>query len=181
MLALQQIASQLPAWIQWVQAIAISAGSVGTASAIIFAVYKFFRQGQNDPRLQPSVNSELTATRNSIAYILATVTVVNVGQVDVELELEPSGVAVFTKKDGHDWEDLELPYDVFIGQRRVQPNAELEHQVWIELPYQDEVAIGLELTVAGYTITKKEIQTWQTTDVIPLIESEESGNFSSNG
>jgi len=74
MLALQQFGSQLPAWIQWIQAIAISLGSLGTAGAIIFAVYKFYRRGENDPRLQPSVTSSVTK-REGVAYMVATLSV----------------------------------------------------------------------------------------------------------
>lgn len=184
MLALVQgIVQQLPDWLRWFQALAISVGSLGTAGAIIFAVYKFYRQGGHDPRLQPTVTGSVTV-KEGTAYIVATASVANNGQVDVELDLDPSasGLVLLTRQKGDDgWREPKLKYSVFPGQERVQPNATLEDQIWIELPYQGEVAVVLELTVTGHTVTKPEGYTWKTVEIVSLLNGEDGGNFAEDG
>jgi hypothetical protein len=181
MLALvQEIVQQLPAWLRWFQALAISIGSLGTAGAIIFAVYKFYRRGEHDPRLQPTATGTVTI-RKGVAYVIATVTAANTGQVDVVLDLEPSGLSILTRKQGQGWQEIGLVYGVFPGQEKVQPGAELEDQIWIELPYRGEVAVVLELTIAGHAAGREEIQTWLTVEIVSLINGGNGGNFSEDG
>lgn len=65
----------------------------------IFAWYKLIRQGKHDPRLQPSVASEVTI-KGGVAHIVANVGVLNVGQVDVILNLEESGLLIEGREAG---------------------------------------------------------------------------------
>jgi hypothetical protein len=146
----------------------------------IFAWWKFIRQGRHDPRLQPTVTGTATI-RKGTAYVVATVTAANTGQVDVVLDLEPSGLSILTRKQGQGWHDTGLVYGVFPGQEKAQPGAELEDQIWIELPYQGEVAVALELTIAGHAAGREEIQTWLTVEIVSLINGGNGGNFSEDG
>ncbi len=130
----------------------------------IFAWYKFIRQGEHDPILQPAVTSEVTI-RDDVAYIVATVSAFNAGQVDVVLNLEASGLLMLGREANSGWKDLETRYGVFPGQTRVQPGLTLEDQVWIEFEYQDDVAACLELT-----ISEKDGRTWRTVEVVSLLD-----------
>jgi len=53
--------------------------------------------------------------------------------------------------------------------------------VWIELPYSDEVAAVLELTITGRTVTKPEGYTWKTVEVVSLLGGLEGGNSDEGG
>jgi hypothetical protein len=171
----------MPVWLQELEAWARIFQALITPILIaiggIFAWYKFFRQGEHDPRLQPTVTGSVTVKEN-VAYIVATVSVINTGQVDVELDLEFSGLVLLTRRQGHGWREPELKYSVFPGQERAQPGATLEDQIWIELPHEDEVAIVLELTVTGHTVTKPEGYTWKTIEIVSLLDG---GNLSADG
>jgi hypothetical protein len=101
---------------------------------------------------------------------VATISVINTGQVDVELDLGSSGLVLLTRRRGQGWREPELKYSVFPGQEKAQPSATLEDQIWIELPHRDEVAVVLELTVTGSTITKPEGETWKTVEIVPLLD-----------
>lgn len=118
----------MPVWLQELEAWAGIFQSLITPILIaiggVFAWYKFFRRGEHDPRLQPTVTGSVTI-REGVAYIVATVSVVNTGRVDVELDLESSGLVLLTRKQGHGWKEPELKYSVFPGQERAQPNATL--------------------------------------------------------
>lgn len=172
MLALvQEVVQQLPAWLRWLQALAISVGSLGTAGAIIFAVYKFYRQGEHDPRLQPTVTGT-AAVHEGIIYVFATVTAENTGQVDVTLNLEASTLNVLTTKAGDEGWTPSYPADVFLNHSVIQPGETIEDQLWFEVPYDGEIGIKLNLDLA-----RIEDRVYPTTEIISLL-SEEGGNNS---
>jgi len=137
-----------------------------------FAWYKFFRQGEHDPRLQPSVSSEVTV-KGSTAYIVATVSVQNTGLVDVNLDLESCGLLVLTRQGRSGWRDPDTVYDVFLRQSRVQTNAALEDRIWIERTLTDEVAVCLELAVQS-----EGGPAWRTSEIISLVDG---GHLSQDG
>lgn len=163
----------MPVWLQeleaWARIFQAFATPILIAIGGIFAWYKFFRRGEHDPRLQPTVTSSVTLA-GDVAYIVATISVINTGQVDVELDLGSSGLVLLTRRRGQGWREPELKYSVFPGQEKAQPSATLEDQIWIELPHRDEVAVVLELTVTGSTITKPEGDTWKTVEIVPLLD-----------
>lgn len=130
----------------------------------IFAWYKFIRQGKHDPRLQPSVTSEITI-KDGVAYIIAKVSVLNTGQVDVTLNLEESGLVIEGREAGTGWKEPDIKYGVFPGQEKAQPGETLEDQIWIEYDCRDDVAACLELTIA-----EKDGLTWHTVEVISLLD-----------
>lgn len=115
--------------------------------------------------MQPSVTSEVTV-RGDAAYVIATVSVQNAGQVDVNLDLEKSGLLILTRRAGHGWRDPDTVYDVFLTQGRVQVNSALEDKIWIERSLTDEVAICLELAIAG-----EGGPDWRTSEIISLADS----------
>ena len=138
-----------------------------------FAWYKFFRQGEHDPRLQATVTTEEVAVRDKVAYIIAKVSVQNTGQVDVNLNREASGLLLLTRRAGHGWRDADTIYEVFPGQNTVQVNATLEEKIWIERSLTDEVALCLELAIAG-----EEGRDWRTSHIISLLDG---GHLSQDG
>ncbi len=146
------------------KALATVATPVLIAVGGVFAWYKFFRQGEHDPRLQPSVSSEVNI-KNGTAYIIATVGVQNAGQVDVTLNRELSGLLVLARKAGSGWRDTDTIYEVFPGQYKVQPNATLEEKIWIECVLTDEVAICLELAIAAEGGLD-----WRTSEIVSLLD-----------
>ncbi len=111
--------------------------------------------------------------RDGVAYIIATVSVQNTGQVDVSLNLEKSGLFLLTRRAGHGWRDPDTIYDVFLGQNKVQANAALEDKIWIERSLTDEVAVCLELAIAG-----EGGPDWRTSEIISLIDG---GHLSQDG
>ena len=137
-----------------------------------FAWYRFFRQGEHVPRLQPSVSGEITVKGNR-AYIIATVSVENSGLVDVAIDRRATGLLVLTRKAASGWRSPDIAYNVFPGQTVVQPNASLEDKVWIERDLTDEVALCLELAVEG-----REGLAWRTSEIISLVDG---GHLSPDG
>jgi hypothetical protein len=73
---------------------------------------------------------------------------------------------VVGRKAGHGWSDADpaYTYDVFIGQNTVQVNATVRDRVWIERDLTDEVALSLQLAIAG------EGQDWRTSHIISLLD-----------
>ena len=88
----------------------------------------------------------------------------NTGQVDVTLNREASGLLLLARRAGHGWRDADTVYEVFPGQNMVQVNATLEEKIWIERSLTDEVALCLELAIAG------EGRDWRTSHIISLLD-----------
>lgn len=175
LMLLQEAANQGPDWLLIARTAAQAAQGIVTALGIliggIFAYYKFFRQGEHDSRLQPSVASEVIL-EGGVAYIIATVNVLNAGQVDVTLNLQESGLLIEGREAGGAWREPQRIYGVFPGQQKgdsgetlVQPSETLEDQIWIEYEYGRDVAICLELTIA-----EKAGLTWRTVEVVSLLD-----------
>lgn len=142
-----------------------------------FAWYKFIRQGQHDPRLQPTVTgeAELRGESDEIACVFATVTVENPGQVEVELVSEGSALDVYTTTlESDDWSRYYDPIKVFVGQKRVRPGETLEDQKLIQIRRSEEIAVRLNLTVTAVdsTVTEYKTSTWDTIEIVPLPPSE---------
>jgi hypothetical protein len=167
---LQEASNEIPVWLQKLEAWATIFQGFLTplliAAGGFFAWYKFIRQGEHDPRLQATVETEELTVRGGVAYMIAKVGVENTGQVDVSLNLGPSALYVVGRKAGHGWSDADpaYTYDVFIGQNTVQVNATVRDRVWIERDLTDEVALSLQLAIAG------EGQDWRTSHIISLLD-----------
>ncbi len=137
-----------------------------------FAWYKFIRQGEHDPGLQPAVSSEVTV-KDGVAYVVATVSVQNTGQVDVNLDLQACGLLLLTRRAGSGWRNPDTVYEFFLGQNRVQTNATVEDRIWIERSLTDEVAVCLELAVQS-----EGGLAWRTSEIISLVNG---GHLSQDG
>lgn len=138
-----------------------------------FAWWKFFRQGEHDPRLQPNVTAKATI-HDEVAYIMATVTAHNTGQVNVELNLDSCVLLIFTTSPAAtDWRER-YPAQVFGKHKRVQRGETLEDQAWIEIPYEGELGVRLDLTVAGTILTAKGTKevAWDTVEIVSLLPSD---------
>lgn len=171
---LQEAAEQIPAWLQATRAWAVIFQGFATPLLIaiggIFAWWKFFRQGEHDPRLQPTVTAK-AAIHNGVVYIIATVTVQNTGQVDVELNLDSCVLLIFTTSSAAAGWRERYPAQVFGTHKRVQSGETLEDQKWIEIPRKDNLGARLDLTVAGTILTAagtKEV-TWNTVEIVSLL------------
>lgn len=176
---LQEASNQIPGWLEATRAWAIIFQGFFTPLLIAiggsFAWYKFFRQGEHEPRLQATVTTEEVTVRGSVASIIAKVSVQNTGQVDVNLALKPSGLYLIGRRAGCGWSDPDpdYTYDVFVGQNVVQVNATIEDKIWIERSLSDEVALSLELAIAG-----EEGRDWRTSHIISLLDG---GHLSQDG
>jgi hypothetical protein len=178
MLALvQEATNQGPEWLVVARTAGQALQGFVTALGIIigglFAYYKFFRQGEHDPRLQPNVTAKATI-HDGVAYIVATVTAQNTGQVNIELNLDSCVLLIFTTSPAAtSWRER-YPAQVFGKHKRVQPGETLEDQAWIEIPYEGELGVRLDLTVAGTVLTTtgtKEV-TWDTVEIVSLLLSD---------
>jgi len=160
-------------WLRKNKESASAFGSLSTPILIaiggFFAWYKFIRQGEHDPRLQATVTTEEVTTRDNVAYMIVKLSVENSGQVDVNLVLEPSALYLMGRSAGKEWSDPEPDhtYDVFVGQSKVQVNATIEDEIWIERSLTDEVALRLRLAIAG-----DEGRDWRTSHIISLLDGE---------
>jgi hypothetical protein len=164
-------------WLRKNKESASAFGSLATPILIaiggFFAWYKFIRQGEHDPRLQPTVTGEaqIRGEDDLIACVFATVTVENPGQVEVELVPEGSALVVHTTTlENDDWWRHPTPIKVFVGQKRVRPGETLEDQKLIQIKYSDEVAVRLDLTITAVdsTVTEYKTHTWDTIEIVPL-------------
>jgi hypothetical protein len=167
---LQETASELPLWLQKTEAWATIAQGFGTPLLIfiggIFAWYKFFRQGEHDPRLQSAVSGTATV-HDSNVIVVAAARAENTGLVDVDLNLESSGLEVLTTRTGDEgWTSLRV-VDVFVNHGVVQPGETIEDRVWFEIPYAGEAGVKLNLTVAP-----TESRSYPTTEIISLLPQE---------
>ena len=177
---LRGASSQIPGWLQGLEAWAVIFQSFLTPILIAvgggFAWWKFFRQGEHDPRLQPTVTgeAEIRGEDGKIACVFATVTVENPGQVEVELVPEGSALDVYTTTlEGDDWSQYYDPIKVFVGQKRVRPGETLEDQKLVQIKRSDEIAVRLDLTVTAVdsTVTEHKTSTWDTIEIVPLPSS----------
>lgn len=154
----------LPYWLRIAESLAVIATPILIFIGGTFAWYKFIRQGEHDPRLQPAVTGAVTV-RNEMAYIVVVATVQNNGQTDVELDLELSALDVYaTQAEAEEWEFLYV-VEVFRGQEVAQPNETIEDQLWLEIPLDEDIAIHLELTIA-----EKNGPSWATSRVLSLLD-----------
>ncbi len=165
---------EIPLWLReletWARIVQAFATPVLITIGGVFAYYKFIRQGEHDSRLQPSVTSEATL-EGGVAYMVAVVSVLNTGQVDVTLNLQQSGLLIEGREANSAWREPKTVYGVFPGQQKadsgetlVQPGETLEDQIWIEYACGDDVACCLELTIA-----EKDGLTWRTVEIVSLL------------
>jgi hypothetical protein len=97
----------------------------------IFAWYKFIRRGELDPRLQPTVVGKAAISDGTI-YVVATVTILNTGVVEVDLSGDRAVLELYATKpedDAFEYVDI-APVPVFEDHTGVQPGETLEDQVW---------------------------------------------------
>lgn len=167
---------ELPLWLRILESLAAIATPVLIAIGGVFAYYKFFRQGEHDPRLQPSVTSEVAMVKDGTAFIIATVSVQNTGRVDVTLKRDSCALLVLGREAGNGWRDPDLWYEVFLSQNVVQANAALEERIWIEHSLTDEVALCLELAISA-----EEGPDWRTSEIISLLGGLDGGQTSTVG
>lgn len=159
----------VPLWLRIVESLAAIATPILIAIGGFFAWYKFIRQGEHDPRLQPSVTGELTA-RDDAAYIIATVSVQNTGQVDVALKRESCALLLLGREARSGWRNPYAWYEVFPGQSAtIQVNATLEEKIWVEHPITDEVALCLELAISA-----EGGPDWRASEIISLVDGGQS-------
>jgi hypothetical protein len=168
---LQEVSRQIPGWLQGLEAWAVIFQGFVTPLLILagglFAWWKFIRQGEHDPRLQPSVTAT-TTPHEGVIYVFATVTVHNNGNVDVVFTDEDSALTIYTTtKDEKDWQP-QLPEYVFRGQKRVRPGETLEDQKLIQIKHGNEVAVRLDLAVTGRD-AKENTVTWDTMTIVSLL------------
>lgn len=158
---------EIPYWLRVAESLAAVAMPVIIASGGIFAYYKFFRQGEHDPRLQPTVTGEATM-HGGMVYIVATVAAQNTGQVDAVLDLEGSGLETFLAEATVPGWTPHTTSDVFDNHDIVQPGETIEDQILLEMVDEGEIAVGLRLTVAE---TAKG-HSWEAVKQIVLVHDE---------
>jgi hypothetical protein len=112
---------------------------------------------------------------DGIIYIVVIMKAQNTGQVNVRLSPEYSGLDVRTTKTGDDGWTYRYSDDVFLNHTVVQPGETLEDQAWLEIPYDNEVGIKLDLTVA-----MSATRSYPTTELIQLLPSE-GGRLAQDG
>lgn len=140
-----------PVWLQNVRAAAIVYYHLiaGTAFVVggIFVWYKFIRRGDDKPRIQPIVTGTAIIHGNVI-YVVAVTKAQNTGLVEADLDVASSGLEISTTGiDDDEWNSRFID-TVFNNHNVVQPDELIEDQVWFEIPYRDEIAIRLDLSVA---------------------------------
>lgn len=156
---------ELPIWLRVLESLAAIITPILIAVGGFFAWYKFIRQGEHDPRLQPTVTGSATI-EEGVAYIVATATAQNTGQIDVELDLEACALQVFTVSLETDWQTRYVS-NVFQKHGQVQPGGTVEDQVLVVMTLQDEIAVRLDLTVGA----AREF-TWDTVEIVSLARGE---------
>lgn len=130
----------------------------------VFAWYKFFRQGEHDPKLQLTISGGV-GKKDGTLYLQAKVLAENTGQVAVGLSGGTCALQVSArKKDDEDW-TLHATERVFAIQGHVQAGETLIDQVWLEIPDNGEVAIKMELIV----LAGEETTGWVTPEVVNLV------------
>lgn len=154
---------EIPYWLRMAESLAAIATPILIAVGGFFAWYKFIRQGQHDPRLQATAVGTATVHEDTV-YLIVTVRAQNTGQVDVDLDLDSSGLQVLTTKTGDEGWRRRYAGDVFLNHGAVQPGETIEDQLWFEVPYDGEAGIKLDLTV-----TPKENLSYLTTEIISLL------------
>jgi hypothetical protein len=174
---LQEATSQLPAWLEVTRAALGSLQSLIAAAGIIiggiFAYYRFFKEETHTSRLQPKVSGSAEIHGGTI-YLRTTVRAENTGQVLVELDLELTALEIFTRKPGDtEWEYRHIE-SIFREHDQVQPGEEIEDQVWIEIPHNNEIGLKMDLYVSG-----GEDLLWPATEIVSLFAEE--GGISSDG
>jgi hypothetical protein len=107
----------------------------------LFAYFKFIREGTHDPRLQPSVTGKAVID-DEVIYVVATVTTLNTGVVDVHLPGEGAAVLEIyeTSPGGDGWTYIGIT-PVFENHFLVQPGQTIEDHIWLEIPYENQVGI----------------------------------------
>lgn len=158
----------MPVWLQVLEAVArIFQGLVTPVLIAIggfFAWYKFIRQGEHTPRLQPTVVGRATV-QNGVIYVVATATAHNTGLVNAELDVESSALEVSTTSIDEDGWTWRYTNPVFEKHRAVEPNEMIEDQVWFEISYNAEIGVKLDLSAAI-----SEHRSYPTTEIISLLQ-----------
>jgi hypothetical protein len=175
---LQEIAQQLPAWMRWFQALAISLGSLGTAGGIIFAVYRFFKQDSHKPRLQPSIVGTL-AISGGVIYLKVETAAQNLGNVPAKLNYEAPSLRILTRKSGDGNWTRHDTREVLVNERRIQPGETAIDYVWVELPEAETVALRLEMDVflSEGSDQNAEVFSWTAIEVVNLVAQRNNVNM----
>lgn len=154
---------ELPLWLRAAESLAMVATPVLIATGGFFAWYKFIRQGEHDPRLQPSVTGR-AVVRGGTIHVVAAAVVQNTGQVDVDLREGVCAVEIYATKAGdYSWQYVAIA-PVFEEHEIVQPGETIEDQLWFELRHDEHVGVKLDLTVAP-----SEDRSYPTTEIISLL------------
>ena len=140
---------------------------------IVAALYRFRKEKPHEDRVQPRTTGEAWVIDRTI-YIRAVVAVENKGEVPFEINHELSALEVYTRIEGSEVWEYEDIFDVFPNRALVQPGEETEDQVWIEIPYEDQLAVRLDL----YFFEDEE-SVWPAREIVSLLPGE-SRQFADN-
>jgi len=171
---LQGMTSQAPGWLTntWVVfGILQSAFIIG---GIVAALYRFRKEKPHEDRVQPRTAGEAWV-RDRTIYTRAVVAVENKGGVPFDIDHELSALEVYARiEDSETWEYEDI-FDVFGRRALVQPGEETEDQVWIEIPYEDQLAVRLD-----FYLFKDEESMWPAREIVSLLPGE-GRQFADNG
>jgi hypothetical protein len=144
---LQQAGSQVPASLQIAVAVLAALQSIAIIAGIIAAYYKFVKEKPHASRIQPAV-SGTAEVHDGIIYIRAKVSAQNNGQVEVDLDVELTALEILSRKVGGEGWEYRCIASIFEQHEWVRPGEEIEDQIWVEIPYDGEIGIKLDLFVA---------------------------------
>ena len=160
---LQETTSQAPDWLTNAWLVLGALQSLFIVGGIAAALYRFGREKPHEDRMQPRATGEAWVRSRTI-YVRAVVAAENKGEVPFDINHELAALEVFVRIGGSEvWESEDI-FDVFLRRGRVQPGEETEDQVWIEIPYEDQLAVRLDLY-----LFKDEESMWPAREVISLL------------
>jgi hypothetical protein len=167
---LQGITGQVPGWLTVTWVVLSALQSLFIIGGIIAALYRFRKEKPHEDRMQPRTTGEAWVEGGTI-YVRAVVAAENKGEVPFIIDHELSALEVFVRIEGSEvWESEDI-FDVFLLRSEVQPGEETEDQAWIEIPYEEQLAVRLDLY-----LFKDEESMWPAREIISLSPGKDGQN-----
>lgn len=170
----------MPEWLQITVGVARAFDGFLTPVLIaiggIFAYYKFFRQGQHEVRLQPSIAGSL-ALSGGIIYLRVETAAQNLGNVPALLSYEAPSLRILYRQAGDETWSRYDTRGVLVDEDIIRPTETVTDYVWLEIPVDNAVALRLEMDVFVSEEQETEIYSWMAAEVVNLVAQRNNAEY----
>jgi len=144
----------------------VSLQAVAVILGIGAAAYRFIKEEPHTTRLRLTLSGTADVQEDTI-YLRVRAAVENNGQVAVSVDPELTALEISARRPGDENWKNQRTESIFGRHEWVRPGEEIVDRVWVEIPYDGEVGVGIDLFVA-----EEEETVWSATEIVSLFTKE---------